>query len=334
MPVAAIRRCYVRLLGAACVLLAGAVPVNAHHSDDHSQQQRAQRAFLARIELDQRLQDIGWKLVTGNAPFCEQVIPSIGLQLHDMASYGRPAAVRELLGLNSDIAVLTAASGSPAEAAGLELNQEVTAISGVDPAAWASEQRSDWQRSKRIHDWIDERLGEEGSVALTVAAERDVTVEPVPACATRFELGGGDKRALAEGSRVIFGDRFPGFSYAEDEFAAAIAHELAHNVLQHRAWLDANGRDRSNIRLTEREADRLIPWLLANAGYAPAAAARFMERWGPSHDGGIFRKRTHDGWDERVELIESEIAKIEALIANGDSANWRKHFEREIGLPD
>lgn len=282
------------------------------------------------MQLDQRLQDIGWRLVAGNAPFCENAIPSIGLQLHDMASYGRPAAVRELLGLEGDIAVLTAAKGSPAAAAGLALHQEVTAIGGVDPASWMSKSRSDWQRSKRMHDWIDERLKEDGAVTFTLAQERDVSVEAVSACATRFELGGDNKRAMAEGSRVIFGYRFPGFSYPADEFAAAIAHELAHNVLQHRAWLDQNGRKRRNVRLTEREADRLMPWLLVNAGYQPSASIRFMERWGPVHDGGIFRKRTHDGWDERVEFIAAEVAKVEALLMNGQAADWKNLFEREV----
>ncbi len=317
-------------LCASLIALVGGAPALADHSSDHNQQLRAQSGFLERISLDQRLQDIGWKLVTGNARFCEHTIPSVGLQLHDMASYGRPEAVRKLLGLSSDIAVLTAASGSPAAEAGLTFNQEVAAIGGVDPAGWMTKASSDWQRAKRMHDWIDERLAEHGSVTITIDVDSEVSIEPVPACATRFELGGNNKRALAEGRRVIFGYDFPGFAYPESEFAAAIAHELAHNVLQHRAWLDANGRKRSNIRLTEREADRLIPWLLVNAGYDPAAATRFMERWGPSHDGGIFRKRTHDGWDERAEFIAIEVAKIEELVRAGEIADWQAHFEREV----
>ena len=36
--------------------------------------------------------------------------------------------------------------------------------------------------------------------------------------------------------------------------------------------------------------DRLMPWLLHNAGYDPAAAVRFMRTWGPKHGGWIFRK--------------------------------------------
>ena len=290
----------------------------------------AQSAFFQRLALDQRLQDIGWKLVSGNAAFCDNAGPAVGLQLHDMASYGKPDAVRELLGLSDDIAVLTAAEGSPAAEAGLTANQELVAIAGSDPREWSSKSRRDWERTKRMHDWIDQKLSEEGAISITLADRQNIVLEPRLACPTRFELGEDNKRAMAEGTRVIFGSKFPGFGYAEDEFAAAIAHELAHNVLQHRAWLDANGRKRSNVRLIEREADRLMPWLLANAGYDPAAAARFMERWGPVHDGGIFRARTHDGWDERVEFITAEVEKIRELSSNGTAADWSSRFEREI----
>ncbi len=307
-------------------------PAIADDADDGPQRRAAQSVFQQRLEQDQKLQDIGWKLVSGNAKFCANSIPSIGLQLHDMASYGRPDAVRELLGISGDIAVLTAAAGSPSAQAGLAANQHVTAIAGVDPHTWLSQARSDWQRTKRMHDWIDQRLSEDGSVTLTLSEGKDVTLEPVLACASRFELSGDNKRAMAEGSRVILGYHFPGFAYPEEELAAAIAHELAHNVLHHRDWLDANGRSRSNVRLTEREADRLMPWLLANAGYDPAAATRFMKRWGPIHDGGIFRKRTHDGWDERVEFIEAERALVEELQQE-EGVDWRRHFTREIATP-
>ena len=45
------------------------------------------------------------------------------------------------------------------------------------------------------------------------------------------------------------------------------------------------------MRRTEREADRLMPWLLANAGYDPAAAARFWRQWGKKHDAGLLMVR-------------------------------------------
>lgn len=288
--------------------------------------------FEARLAKEQLVQDIGWRLVTGNAPYCASTVSAIGLQLHDMASYGNPPALRELLGLKSDIAVLTVAKGSPAEVVGLTTNQDIAAIDHAKVSEWPADSNRDWRRAKRAHDWIDARLAETGAVTLTFADGQSLSAKGREACPSRFELGGETKRAVAEGSRVIIGLDFPGFDYAEDEFAAAIAHELAHNLLKHREWLGREGRTRRNIRLTEREADRLMPWLLANAGYDPGAAIRFMQRWGPKHGGGIFRKRTHDGWDERVEFIDAERAVI-AELQEEEGVDWRRHFVREIAQP-
>ncbi|MBT8427042.1 MAG: hypothetical protein KJO02_03330, partial [Erythrobacter sp.] len=87
-------------------------------------------------------------------------------------------------------------------------------------------------------------------------------------------------------------------------------------------------------RLSERDADRIMPWLLWNAGYDPRGAVRWMERWGPKHGGGLLRKRTHDGWDERVEFIEAEIATLNALIAEHGwepgEADWRTYFRQQL----
>lgn len=93
------------------------------------------------------------------------------------------------------------------------------------------------------------------------------------------------------------------------------AHELAHIALDHRRRLDAGTRNYVTVRRTEREADRLAPWLMANAGYDPAAAARFMAWWGPRYSGGITRAPDHDGWRERLALIEVEVGKIRAARA-------------------
>ncbi len=283
--------------------------------------------------LDQRLQDVGWQLVRGNSDYCPKTVQSIGLQLQDMVAFKEPTSPRATLGLFGDFAVQTVARGSPAWNVGdLSFRREITRLNSEEINRWPAEDRSHWQRLTRAHDYIDKALANDGRVIITLVGGAQLIVRSEKVCATRFELAGGSKRALAEGSRVVIGSKFVGFGYAEDEFAAAIAHELAHNLLGHRAWLDANGRTRKNVRLTEREADRLMPWLLANAGYEPSAAHRFMLRWGPKHDGGLFRGRTHDGWDERAEFIQTEVELIEALqnTPTFAGANWRTGFRREI----
>ncbi|MFZ9395185.1 MAG: hypothetical protein ACO25F_03875 [Erythrobacter sp.] len=309
------------------LLFLGLVPVAGASAADQTE---AQKQFEAQLALDQRVQDTGWRLVTGNARFCPKTVAAIGLQLHDMASYGDPAEARRAFGIAGDIAVLTSARASPAASATLPPHTTIAKIDGVAPGSWPASPPGDWRRTVRVHDWIEARLAEQGAVTLTLANGEDIRLEASKACATRFELGGPGKRALAEGARVVVERDFPGLDYPEDELAAALAHELAHNQFGHRAWLDANGRSQGNIRLTEREADRLMPWLLANAGYDPAAAIRFMQRWGPRHSGGLLRKRSHDGWDERAEAITAEVALVNQARDATGAADWRSGFRREL----
>lgn len=294
----------------------------------------AERAAIGRYQdADQRLQDVGWTLARGNARFCPRAVPAIGLQLQDMASYGAPAVARAALGLKGDFAVQTAARGSPAAVSGAFVrNREIAALEGFDPNLWpTAAARMEWARLVRAHDHVEAMLAEHGGITVRFADGGTARVTPVEVCATRFELMGEGAKAVADGSRVVIGIGFPAFAYAEEPvFAALVAHELAHNVLGHDAWLDRNGRRDRNVRAIEREADRLIPWLLANAGYDPEAAVTFMTRWGSRHDAGLRLRRGHDGWDERAAAIAAEVPQVRALLAAEGRADWPRHFRREI----
>jgi hypothetical protein len=248
-----------------------------------------------------------------------------------MASYGEPPIARAALGLTGDFAVATAARGSPAALSGaFARNREIVGLERFDPNQWPAGQAMDWQRLVRAHDHIEAMLTEHGGIAITFADGSQAQLQPVEVCASRFDLHAAEDRAFADGARVIFGINSPAYGYDEPVFAALVAHELAHNVLGHDAWLDRNGRDPRNVRRIEREADRLVPWLLANAGYDPAAGADFMTRWGSQHDAGLKLRRTHDGWDERAESMAAEVPLVLALMAREGRADWATHFRREI----
>lgn len=296
--------------------------------------QEDMRAALQALQQDdRRLQSVGWQLAKGNAAFCEDAAPGIGLLLQDMAGYGKPDRLRAAAGISGDIAVQAVARSSPAETAGLRSNAEILAIEGFRTSGLPRAGEQSWQRLTGLHARIDAALAD-GTITLawrdSEGAEVVRNIAGVPVCRTRFELLDEGEKAAADGTRVVIGREFAGMSYAEEEFAAALAHELAHNVLGHRAWLEKVGRAQSNVRLTEREADRLMPWLLANAGYDPESALRFMQRWGPRHGGGLFRKRTHDGWDERAEFIRAELPAIRAAMARDGAADWSRLFRRQI----
>jgi len=278
---------------------------------------------------DARVLDLGYRLTTGNARFCHHDrTASAGLLLHDMAAYGDGATLRDLLGLEGDVGVQALVPGGPAERAGLRVDDTVLAIGDMNIADIAMEDDKRWQRIETIREAAEDLLQDTGTLPLTVARPDGplrIVIAGTPACRSRFEIGEGG-RAVADGHRVVIGPEFAAIDYSDPLLAAVLAHEFAHNLLHHRAWFDANGgRKRKAVRLTEREADRLMPWLLANAGFEPQAAAQFFEKWGPRHGGWIFRARSHDGWDERVDFIEEEIARMNAL----GSADWSQHFQHE-----
>jgi len=281
---------------------------------------------------DRQLFATGWRLASANAPFCQGASPALGLAVLDAGGFGDPDAVRRQLQLSGDLAVGAVGPGSPAQAAGVAGGDTLVALNGESLAQRFPRAKPAWQRLIDVTAALD-AAASAGPVELTLARAgepvRTVILRGTSACPSRFEVLDSGGKAAAEGTRVIFGRSFPGFAYPEAEFAAAVAHEFAHNLLRHRAALDADGRSLGNVRATEREADRLMPWLLANAGYEPEAATRFMERWGPRHGGGLFRKRTHEGWDERSDTIRAEVAKVQALMENEGKADWALHFTRE-----
>ena len=284
---------------------------------------------------EDRLFRVGYRLATANAPFCEQAIKVSGLLIHDADSYGDAAAVRSRFHLSGDVAAQAVAPGSPAARAGLAQNDTILAVDGrpIDPDWPTTEPR--WKRGFAIRDAIDAALTR-GMLDLSWqspgGSPRSAIIAGVAACPTRFELIDSKNSAWADGDRVMVGENFPGLAYDEAAFAAAIAHEMAHNILRHPQTFHEIGWKRRLVRLSERDADRLMPWLLENAGYDPRAAIRFMRTWGPKHGGWIFRARTHDGWDERVEFIEAELPKIEQAKAMRDDglADWQQYFDSEL----
>ena len=284
-------------------------------------------------ERDTRVQNIGWRLLTGNIGQCPRTVSLPGLLVQDAGAYTRADEIRSLSGIKGDFFVQSVTDGGPAEVAGITPGMEIAAIDGWELETMPLSPKEPWLRLETVKRRIAASLAQDGRVAFRIAGRDDeVLVRGVEGCASEFEMLTGNAKAVADGRRVAIGANFVGFDYPEDEFAAALAHELAHNLLDHARWLDRVGRKRKPVRRTEREADRLMPWLLANAGYDPSAAARFMRRWGPEHSGGWFRRRTHDGWDERVEFIEAElpqVARSRAAHPQGIAA-WRTDFRREI----
>ena len=286
-------------------------------------------AYDALAAAEARVAAIGFRLTTANADWCPVRQPQFGWIWGDPRLYAadrRAEALRAYGAADPNHAFVAAfAPGSPAAAAGIAIGAPVTAIADAPVPDGAG--AHPFARITAIETSLAARPVDE-PLALQLGAARVATLVPIPGCASDFRVEANAKPgAVADGRLVLVNQGLIDFAADDQELAAAIAHELAHNILRHRARLDAAGVDRGlgkqfgrSARLfkqTEVEADRLSVWLLAGAGYDPAAAARFWTRFGQRKGRPLFQAGTHPNWRDRVAALETEAAAVAAARAGG-----------------
>lgn len=281
--------------------------------------------------LDGRVATIGHRLATASLDLCADQGWLAGLMLHDLAQYGadyRPAAIRAF-GLDAGPGVLALAAGGPAERAGLRLDDVIIGLDGEAPRQGDLPPGSSFARMEPILALLDRALAD-GIATIDVRrgdAPMSFTVHAVRGCATRFQLlPSGQLNALADGRYVQVTTAIGSYVADDGELAAVLAHELAHNILRHRARLDAAGvqrgllgnfgRNARLIRETESEADRLSIYLLDRAGYDPEAAVRFWERFG-RRGLNFIGSPTHGNWRTRVAQFQVEIVRVRNARTTG-----------------
>jgi hypothetical protein len=215
------------------------------------------------------------------------------------------------------VAVSAVVPGGPADQLGIKAGDGLIAVNdGLISAIATSPNTQSADRVESIQRNIRAALKTSGSVKLTFATDtgsKDVVLRPPAICASRFWVdarSGIDAGADGDGVRVTEG--MMAFTSADDaQLAALAAHELSHNLLGHRARLDAGAGRTSDILATEIEADRLSVWLVANAGYDLPAVLIFAERFGRKTGWGILSAGTHLRWKNRRKVMAAEIALIE-----------------------
>lgn len=287
----------------------------------------AQLRLLQSVE--QRVATIGHRLATSAGDLCAPGAPLAGIKIHDASQYGRDSApdLRAAFGSGPWPKVLALAAGGAAARAGVQPNDSILAIDGA-PIPPAPEGKG-YARVASAFAMLDRAMAD-GVARLSLERQgRPLTVAVTAdrGCAGRFELQiGGGVTAKADGDNVVIASRLVAFAPDDGELAAAMAHELAHNILRHRDRLNAAGISRGILqnfgrsarltRETEIEADRLSVYLLDRAGYPMAAALSFWDR---------FRKvasdlfvGTHPSNARRIETIRAEIDRVRGARARGE----------------
>jgi beta-barrel assembly-enhancing protease len=263
-------------------------------------------AFETLREQDQRVADIAWRLAVRGVPHCPgKIVPLTGIRPHAIGQYGardRDAAIAHF-GLGVRPAVLVVAKGSAAARAEIMRDDAIASI-GV-----------------RLFDNAGEGYAMVAAVQAALAQTFDtgraevvlerkgkpirITLYTDSGCQSEVELIPSAKRnASADGYYVQLSTGVVAETQDDDELAFVIAHEMAHNILRHPAWLKEIGRSARNIRDTEEQADTLAIKLMIAAGFDPHAAARFWARFGRKTGAGIFSDGTHLRTRARVELLE------------------------------
>lgn len=271
---------------------------------------------------DLRIAAIGYRLAIAGRDLCPRQGPVTGLLLHHLAEYeraDRPALAAQ--GLDRGPGVLAVVADSPADAAGLRAGDVLLAVNGKafpSPTAIAANKDSAvWRPMVEASETMLQDQLARGPATLAVlrgAETLSLTLAPRAGCLLRIRLAhSGQKTAVAAGDYVVVSSGLLGVAQNDDELAFTIAHELAHVVLGHGAWLRAQkvprglmrgfGRNGERVRETEAEADRLGGEITIAAHYDLARGVGILDRLPPELGFGIFK--THDSDAERVRVLRA-----------------------------
>lgn len=277
--------------------------------------------LLRLADSDLRLAKIGFRLATASRARCSALMPATGLVLHSLSQYGsvgRSAAAQQW-SFPSPVSVEAVVPGSPADRAGLQPGDGLGAIAGR-PMADAAAAGTHASLLRDEAELFIQSLDPAKPILFGIRrGERSLQLEliPVPACRSRFELVEGHAiKARSDGSVIQIGQAFAE-RLSEGNLAVAVAHELAHTILGHRAQLSALERDRPNragrkaLALKfEDDADMLSLALLRDAGWDPALAPRFMRTEGRRYDPFVSGTGLHRSAEERARRMEQAIDTI------------------------
>lgn len=318
-----------RIMAFACVLLLAVSPASA---------QPVQTDGLRSLQdLDQKVLDIGSRLASAGAPICPETWQAAGLTLHSAAQYSprfRSAAI-EAFGFKDGFPkVLALAKGGAADIAGLRQGDTVLGVDGrgLDPDPFPVRGRESYDSVDRAMILLETLPADR---AAEINLERDGRRLAIPltsrkVCKSRMELVPGDKiNASSNGNVVQIFGKLAIWTKSDDELAIVIAHEMAHNILDHNeqiaqkrigtGLLASFGRDGKRLRDFERQADHFGLYLVALAGYDYTAAPDFWYRLSQTSGLGAIWATSHPTAGNRSRYNAEFVAEIQAKKQAGQA---------------
>jgi hypothetical protein len=285
------------------------------------------------IPIEQfRLEAIGYRLATANAGRCSREEMLTGLVLHDIGMYAaadRPTA-RDIFGFAGGFGILSIVPGSPAALAGLAVGDEIVAINGEDLSNFAAKNirsRASYERVEKFVAAMDRALSV-AAARLTVRRGRtlrDVALTGEPGCGGRPAfLRRSRAEAWSDGRYVAVTQRMIAFVEDDQELAFVVAHEMAHNMLEHSdrisrgsALLAQFGIGAGKMKKNEIAADAMAIELMARAGFDVTASERLLRRIAKliPLDLGL----THPQVSRRIQIVNAAVERLRSAPTLADA---------------
>lgn len=292
----------------------------------------AEQRLIALTDLDQRVARVGYRLSTANAELCPAVRNSAGWLLHAASQYStelRPYAETRF-GLDGDLpGLLAVPEGSAADLAGLRRGDLLVSVNGEALTRGVIRRAAAFEGVEANIQKLDLALA---TGPIEIALRRDgndqtARITPQRACGYDVQLDPSDElNARADGKRLFITTAMAGFTATDDELALVLGHELAHHVLGHRGWHEAETRGRQTQTVptlsgaaggAERQADRVGLYLAARAGFDSTIGPTFWRRFGAFNWRVRYPQWGHPSAETRARALEDVQAEISALQASG-----------------
>ena len=265
-----------------------------------------QHKYLERLSL------ISKPILTENAEICPRVRPYYGFTTHSTNSYSKHIRgdVAQIFALTEEPRVLNIIPDSPAASAGL---QKGDFILGPDDTPLSARALRKQELAENGRKTVKIKRGDNSF---------DVTFETIPACDYALKLRSSDAiNAYATGWSIIVTTGMMDFTTRDEELAAIVGHELAHNTLAHIRKITVNyilsiGGTRYT-RPFESEADYVGLYYAARAGYDMKEVEDIWRRIGTRHPRNIGRAKTHPTTPDRFLRLKAAYDEIEAKRAAG-----------------
>ena len=351
-----------------------ACATTATHSDPatpesvHATQLEQQQLVITRdLRQQQRVDHVGHKLLAAATPFCMGALASgTGMRFANVHSFPSSyEGAARALGFSDTVLIVSVARVSPAARAGIAVGDRVTGVDdgtaprGANAAALVARAiASRWTPAPRL------TLSPGDTTFLINAAARSHTASPahpsaparrvnIPAdtvCGYNLMASRRDEvNAWADGTNITVSSAMLRFVTDNDELAAVLAHEIAHNALGHikaqqRSALDgpfgavvdtSAARRASNVAALpikqpldvgslvftqdqERDADDVAMYLLARADRPIAEVTNLWRHVAQQNPTTIKYAGTHPTSRARLIRLERVEREMAQKIARGE----------------